>query len=142
MEIEVANKTRKRISKLLVQKAVRKTLDVSKSNRENFSVSVAFVEKSEIRRLNRIYRKKNKPTDTLSFSYDSGYNKRKRVYSGELVLCPEIISKQAKENKVAFQKELVFVLSHGVLHLLGMKHGKKMYEVQDRISSLKFKEYN
>jgi rRNA maturation RNase YbeY len=57
---------------------------------------------------------------------------------GELALCLEIIASQAKKNKVIFQKELAFVLSHGVLHLLGMRHGKKMYEIQD-IASSKFK---
>lgn len=147
---EIVNNTRKKISKSLVQKTVKKTLKVSKRTGD-FSLSIAFVEKREIRRLNRAYRKKDKVTDVLSFSYGLGYNKRreaakssplaslrKALRAGEIVLCPEVIAKQAKENEVTFQKELIFVLAHGVLHLLGMKHGKEMYKLQDQISKMKF----
>ncbi|MDI6777708.1 MAG: rRNA maturation RNase YbeY [Patescibacteria group bacterium] len=136
MRIEIANKTKKRIEKNFVRKIVEKTLDISKKKPGDFSISIAFVEKKEIRRLNRIYRKKDKATDVLSFSYSSMYNKKgEALRAGELALCPEIIARNARANKVAFQKELAFVLSHGVLHLLGMKHGKKMYKIQDKIST-------
>jgi probable rRNA maturation factor len=132
---EIVNKTRKKISKSLVQKTVKETLKISKKRVGYFSLSIAFVEKKEIKNLNETYRKKNKATDVLSFSYGLGYNKRGKAPLGELVLCPDVITKQAEENEVTFQKELIFVLSHGVLHLLGMRHGKKMYELQDEIIS-------
>ena len=86
-----------------------------------------------MKKINRKYRRKNKPTDVLSFIYTSGYNKGGKILEGELALCPEIILSQAKENEVTFQKELAFVLSHGVLHLLGMRHGEKMYGIQDEV---------
>jgi probable rRNA maturation factor len=136
--IEIANLTKKRIDPDFVKKIVRETIKISGISVFDFSVSVVFLEKIEIKKLNRKYRQKNKATDVLSFIYASGYNKREKTLEGELALCLEIIASQARKNKVIFQKELAFVLSHGVLHILGMRHGKKMYEMQDVISS-KFK---
>ena len=136
MEIEIFRKTKKRIEKSFVEKVVRKTLTASGKKAAAFSVSVVFLDKVQIREMNRKYRKIDKATDILSFDYSLGYNKGKG--EGELFLCPELIEKSAKENKVSFRKELAFVLSHGVLHLLGFRHGKKMYELQDTVSS-KFK---
>jgi probable rRNA maturation factor len=133
--IEIANRTKKRINSDFVKKIIRETTKLSGISVSDFLVSVVFLEKSEIKKLNRKYRQKNKSTDVLSFIYASGYNKRGKTLEGELALCLEIIASQAKKNKVAFQKELAFVLSHGVLHLLGMKHGKRMYELQDEVSS-------
>ena len=57
----------------------------------------------------------------LSFNLDSGYNKNRKVLEGELVLCPNVIAKNARENKVNFSRELAFVLAHGVLHILGWR---------------------
>jgi probable rRNA maturation factor len=129
--VEIANRTKKRIKADFIRKIIRKTVTLSAVKLSDFSVSVVFLEKGEIKKINWKYRRKNKPTDVLSFIYTSSYNKNGKTLEGELALCPEIIKIQAKENKVAFQKELAFVLSHGVLHLLGMKHGEKMYGIQD-----------
>jgi probable rRNA maturation factor len=129
-KIDVVNKTRKRISEVLVRKVARKTMATSLREPRNFWLTVVFVGKKEIWKLNQIYRRKNKSTDVLSFDYSSGYNK----IGGELFLCPEVIEKSARSHKVSFQKELAFVLSHGMLHLLGMKHGRKMYKIQDEIA--------
>jgi probable rRNA maturation factor len=137
--VEIANRTKKRIKVDLIKKVVKRTISLSGSALlADFCVSIVFLEKEGIKRINQKYRRKNKPTDVLSFIYSSGYNKKRKTLEGELVLCPEIIAKQAEENEVTFQKELIFVLSHGVLHLLGMKHSKSMYELQDYVSNMKF----
>jgi len=142
MKLEITNRTKKRIEKTFIKRVVQKTLDISEKGVRHFSLSVVFAGKKEIQLINRTYRKKNEATDVLSFNYSSGYNKEKiggqpavdaALLAGELFLCPEMIEKSAKEHKVSFQKELAFVLSHGILHLLGMKHGKKMYEMQDKV---------
>jgi len=132
--IEDINLTPKKISSAMVKKIISKTLKLSGIKPAHFSVSVAFLPKSEIKKLNRKYRKYDKSTDVLSFCYSSGYNKGKT--EGELFLCPEIIEKSAQKNKVSFKKELAFVLSHGILHLLGFRHGKKMYQIQDEVCKI------
>lgn len=128
---------RGKISQSFIRKVVQKTIFLSRKKVNIFSLSVVFVRKKRIQELNRIYRKKNEPTDILSFNYSSRYNK-KGIIQGEIVLCPGVIEKSAKVRGVSFQKELAFVLSHGVLHLLEMRHGKKMYEIQNKILNLKF----
>lgn len=80
-------------------------------------ISVVLVSKEEIKNFNKEYRGKNKPTDVLSFEGE-------KDFLGEIVICPEIVGKNAEEDKSDFKKELVFVFIHGVLHLLGYEHEK------------------
>jgi probable rRNA maturation factor len=142
--IEIANLTKKRIDPDFVKKIVRKTAllhryakhggqaKLSGVSLDCLEISVVFVNEAESRKINRKYRQKNKSTDVLSFNLDSGYNKD-GIIQGEIILCPDIIRKSARENKIDFSRELGFVLAHGVLHILGWRHGKKMYELQDKI---------
>ncbi|MCJ8277720.1 MAG: rRNA maturation RNase YbeY [Bdellovibrionales bacterium] len=96
-------------------------------------LTLAFVEKSHIKKLNKQFRGKNKPTDILSFDgFEPGE-------LGELVLCGDIVDLQAKEHKLGKNEELGYLLIHGVLHLLGYEHEKggaeekKMFALQDQI---------
>ncbi len=73
-------------------------------------ISVVFVSREKIKELNEKYRKKNGPTDVLSFEGENDF-------LGEIVICPEVV----KEKK----EELEFVLIHGILHLLGYDHELK-----------------
>jgi len=130
-EIEIINEAAGRPNKDFVREVVRKTVRLSGIKVKKASLSVIFASRTKIRSLNRKYRGRNKSTDVLSFNYSSGYNKEK--VEGELFLCPKMIEKSAKKHEVSFRKELAFVLSHGVLHLLGMRHGKKMYGIQDEV---------
>lgn len=148
--VEINNLTKKRIKSEYVKKIVQKTAKLAGADFNMLEISVVFVSEAEIRKINQKYRKYNKSTDVLSFRYDSGYNKNRSTVgppaslreqalacealrAGELVVCPEIVQKNARENKINFSRELAFVLSHGVLHVLGWKHGRKMYELQDKV---------
>jgi probable rRNA maturation factor len=134
--IEIVNLTKKRIDPDFVKKVVRKTVKLAEANLSGFDLSVVFASEAEIRKINWKYRQKNKSTDVLSFNLDSGYNKKGKAIEGELVLCPDVIAKNARKNKVKFEHELTFVLAHGVLHVLGWRHGKRMYELQDEVASI------
>ncbi|MCX6762573.1 MAG: rRNA maturation RNase YbeY [Candidatus Moranbacteria bacterium] len=135
--IEISNLTKKRISSDFVKKIVRKTVKLAETDLNCFDISIVFVGEAESRKINWKYRKYDKSTDVLSFNLNSGYNKNGKSLEGELVLCSNVIAKNARDNKVEFLRELAFVLAHGVLHVLGWRHGKKMFEAQDRISNLK-----
>ena len=58
---------------------------------------------------------------------------------GELVLCPEVVQRQADEHGLSFRKEAAYLVLHGVLHLLGYEHeaggpqADEMYALQDKI---------
>jgi probable rRNA maturation factor len=138
LSIEISNLTKKRISSDFVKKIVRKTVKLAETDLNCFDISIVFVGEAESKKINWKYRKYDKSTDVLSFNLNSGYNKNGKSLEGELVLCSNVIAKNARDNKVEFLRELAFVLAHGVLHVLGWRHGKKMFEAQDRISNLKF----
>lgn len=96
-------------------------------------VSLVFVSKNEIRRLNREFRHKDKPTDVLSFApTDDGS-------LGELVVCLSIVKNQAREHGLSVNEELGYMVLHGILHLLGYdhelspRHSARMLNLQDRV---------
>ena len=99
---------------------------------KEYSLSIAFVDETKSRELNKKYRKKDKPTNVLSFSL--------RKDMGELILCKAVIQKEAKEKKFDKNfKELVkFLVIHGMLHLKGMEHSSTM-ETQEEFY---FKKYD
>jgi probable rRNA maturation factor len=77
-------------------------------------VAVISISAKESRRLNRLYRKKDKPTNVLSFRYDSEY--------GEILVCPEVIKKEAKSAGNSLKYQMTWMIAHGMLHLGGVHH--------------------
>lgn len=106
-------------------KTIRRALGAVKI--KDAYVSVAFVSSSEIKTWNRLYRKKNKATDVLSFGFskpmgdESGWKKM-----GELLISSAEAKKNAKEKKIKLRDELKLLLVHGSLHLAGYDHVKEM----------------
>ena len=93
---------------------------------------VVFVTSGEIRRLNRLYRRKDYSTDILSFQPAEPSS------VGELVLCLPIIRRQSRRTGLSERGELGYMIVHGVLHLLGFDHGSgkdeaEMFALQDLI---------
>ncbi len=75
-----------------------------------------FLSSSEMKIINRQFRKKNKPTDILSFlSVDPDS-------LGELLLCTDVLKAQAVRHGHSFNDEVTYMLIHGILHLLGYDH--------------------
>ncbi|MBI3888620.1 rRNA maturation RNase YbeY [Candidatus Nomurabacteria bacterium] len=87
---------------------------------KKYSLSIAYVNQKTSKELNKKYRGKNKPTNILSFPLLKN--------KGEIVLCPDIIKKEAKNFGRTFPKFLGFLVIHGMLHLDGMEHGSTMEE--------------
>lgn len=86
------------------------------------SAAIAFVTDSEIARLNRIYRRKNKATDVLSFPAQSTKRPDKNQFLGDIAIAPAIAQRYAKKNGRSFQTEICILILHGILHLLGYDH--------------------
>ncbi len=104
----------------------------------NISLSVACVAPEEIRALNRQYRGYDEVTDVLSFSeYENPRELKKEtrgeIFLGELILCYDDIAVYAKKNKKDTAREFAVVVAHGMLHLLGMKHSARMFQLQNNI---------
>jgi probable rRNA maturation factor len=85
---------------------------------KDYSLAFSFVSKKEIQKYNKMYRKKNKPTDVLSFSYSKK--------EGEILICKDIAKAKAKDFGMTAEKYLVFLFIHASLHLKGMLHGSTM----------------
>ncbi|MBI4414739.1 MAG: rRNA maturation RNase YbeY [Candidatus Kerfeldbacteria bacterium] len=103
----------------------RRTLSVAGPRNGRIEISVAFVNSSRSRALNRQYRKKDVPADVLSFRLDAASGPaqaRAAVLAAEIVLCPPAIRTAAKAGgrSLARQTELLFI--HGLLHVLGYDH--------------------
>lgn len=57
-------------------------------------------------------------------------------YLGDVIICPEVAKANAKNYGTSIRAETARLAVHGMLHLLGMDHGKKMFRMQDRITEV------
>lgn len=166
MQITIHNKQRKYDSDQLqktVEEAVKRTfaylpgLEMVKSEYEiEFSLDASFISKNAIRELNREHRSIDRPTDILSFpafEWQDGELAEdilpwlptdskglSNLSLGDLMICLEVVDKQADDFENTLEEELFFLVVHGVLHLVGYDHETpadelKMKSLQDRIVS-------
>jgi len=121
--VEINNKTRSKIDLGLVRKTTEKFLKYYKLKGKE--VSIAFVGDKTIKKLNKKYRGKDNVTDVLAFVGENNY-------LGEIVIDYAQIKRQAKRFSGGVKEELIFILVHGLLHLLGYEdeteRGKKKME--------------
>ena len=127
-EIQVSQKNKKPLVKLeLVRKILKQILsdlDCSALPEHINQLSVVFTDDIEIHQLNKHYRKKDKPTDVLSFSQIEGLNLPLFPSLGDLVISLDTTLRQAKEYQVTASQELLRLMIHGTLHLFGYDHEK------------------
>lgn len=103
-------------------------------------VSVSFVDKKEIKRLNKKYRKIDKETDVLSFptlALTPGQKCKLKDFKedidpqtnllmlGDIVICEDVATEHAKEYNHSYEREVCYLIVHGFLHLLGFDHEKE-----------------
>ncbi|MBC7370431.1 MAG: rRNA maturation RNase YbeY [Bdellovibrionaceae bacterium] len=106
---------------------------IMKSSHQKMQLTVVFLNAPAAKKINLQFRGRNYATDVLSF------DPMEPDSLGELVLCPQVLQRQAKEHKLNYQLELGYMVLHGILHLLGYDHetsdrdAKKMFAIQDRI---------
>lgn len=94
---------------------------------ESVEISITLVDDSEIQALNREHRNLDKPTDVLSFSQLEGEElaappEGEPILMGDIVISLERCSEQAAGYGHSFERELGFLVVHGMLHLLGLDH--------------------
>jgi probable rRNA maturation factor len=110
-----------------LEKIVEKILE--KLGLENVEISVLLVDNDEIRKLNKEWRGKDKPTDVLSFPIDEETPYGCKLL-GDIVISVPYAKEHAKEFGNTFQEEMVRLLAHGILHLLGYDHEKSKEEAE------------
>lgn len=133
----------------LINKAVELSLGLEKFE-VNSEISIMLVDDDKIREINREYRHIDRATDVLSFpmvdmaegqvisdtgDFDMDEN---LLLLGDIVISMEMAEKQAEEYGHSFERELAFLVTHGVFHLLGYDHegeneGGIMFEKQEKV---------
>jgi rRNA maturation RNase YbeY len=108
-------------------------------------LSVALVGDEEMQALNARYRKKDRPTDVLSFGVEGVQIPLDPPFSngeallGDVVISVDTAARQAEARGVSISDELRLLLAHGVLHLLGYDHerspadARRMFAKQRRL---------
>ena len=102
--------------RLSFSKEVVKYLPADIKKRLPKEIAVISVSEQESLKLNRRYRNKRKPTNVLSFLYNTSY--------GEIIICPSVIAQDAKKQGNAQVFQMTWMILHGMLHLAGLHHEK------------------
>ncbi len=106
-----------------------KIIDKVFSNIKKAEISIAFVDNPTIKKLNRKYRGKNKVTDVLSFpEFKNIKSYRVGAYLGEIIISYPVAKKQSQQLSHTVIFEIIFLLIHGYLHLIGYDHLNKKDE--------------
>ena len=103
-------------------------------------LSILITDDREIQQLNCVYRSKDKATDVLSFSQQEGEPSHiQENMLGDVVVSLETAERQAAECDVDLQQEVIRLLLHGVLHLLGYDHENVSDEQAEEMRALERK---
>ena len=93
-----------------------------------------------IKKLNKVFRKKNKTTDILSFPIDKKIKISKNTYLGDIIISYNYLDKPRSQDLKLFKEKVIKIFIHGFLHLLGFDHKKnKDYSKMLREENLLFK---
>jgi probable rRNA maturation factor len=93
-------------------------------------LSIALTDDGEIHELNRVFRRRDRPTDVLAFAMREGaaigQNPRTgQEMLGDVVVSVETARRQAARRGRTLEAELRVLLAHGLLHLVGYDHETK-----------------
>ena len=108
-------------------------------DKKSFSLGLQIISSQEITSLNKKWMKKKGPTDVLSFPIisDESLNNLDHIELGDIFISLEIALEQSYEYKHSIYKEILWLASHGFLHLLGWEHNNDF----DLENMLNFQEY-
>ena len=120
MPVEIAQRgTGKKLSTRKFKKIALTILELAAE--KNAELSVALIGNVEMRKLNAKYRKKDYPTDVLSFPVEGIMPEETRLL-GEVIISVDKAIEQAQARGHSSEQELITLLIHGVVHLLGYDH--------------------
>ena len=88
-------------------------------------IGLMFVDNEQIQEMNRTYRDKDSATDVLSFPMyeaDEAIDDEDEILLGDIVISLERAAEQAEEYGHSLEREVMYLLVHGLLHLAGYDH--------------------
>ena len=126
--IDITNSTSYSIDILSAQKYIKQMLRYLKVNISS-DISILFVDSKEMTIQHLKWMKEDGPTDVMSFPMDDillgSKESKKHAILGDIIICPEVALNDARKQSINPAKHLVFLMAHGVLHLLGQDHQEK-----------------
>lgn len=124
--VEFHNACGARVSKGLMEKTARAFYKAAKIQ-QPLPVSVAIIGSREMRKYNRLYRKKDCATDVLSFpAPDARFQIPQEEKSfGEILICYPLAKKQARREHHGVAEEIQTLFIHGLAHTFGFDHHNK-----------------
>jgi len=87
-----------------------------------YALNLVFARPARMKKLNRIYRGKDRPTDILSFPI--------AVNEGEIYICSSEARREAKKFGRSYGNFIAFLFIHGLVHLKGYDHGATMERIE------------
>ena len=119
---------------------INKELKTSKTNNSCLTVSLRLTNIRNMKKLNYSFSGSNKETNVLSFIPDPNETDENNNSVGDIAICVDVLKKEAKEQNKDFLDHLLHLFVHGVLQLLGYKHGSdreasKMEQIEKSILS-------
>lgn len=129
-----------------IDSLVRYAFKLEKLDLPNVYIGIGVVTKQEMKQINNEFRKIDTPTDVLSFPIFSkkeldslkAKGENKELSIGDIVLCMDVIEKHAITYGTGFDREMLYMIVHGICHLLGHDHEeesekKLMRELEEKI---------
>ncbi len=105
-------------TKAIIAKWLKKSLI---NSYKTVFIEISIVDITTSQKLNQQYRNKNYPTNIITLEY-ANTRESFSMLSGELILCDDIISKEAKEHNKTIFDHYAHLIIHGMLHLQGLDH--------------------
>jgi probable rRNA maturation factor len=103
------------LSRALVRRVVEAVL---RAERRDALISVTFVGRDTMRRLNAEHKQHEYPTDVLTFSLTDPSGR----VAGDVYICPWVARREARTRAIPLREELIRLIVHGTLHALGRDH--------------------
>ncbi len=85
-------------------------------------IAVTIVPARISQQWNKQYRRRDRPTNVLSFDYAHDRRSANPELAGEILLCPQVIRREARQQQEEYLSRLRMLLEHGLIHLLGRDH--------------------
>ena len=133
----------------IIKKVVSQCFKEENLENSKLNISITLTTPENIKKINKEYRNVDRPTDVLSFpifsreEIDNFCNldeekKVKEMELGDIIICIDILQEHAQEYNTGILREMLYMITHGVCHLLGYDHEIKeekeqMRELEEKI---------
>lgn len=116
MKINISNTTGNKFDKKItkiIKKVVKKTVNLSSKKFDE--INIVFVKDTEIKKLNRRFLNKNRPTDVIAFNYPE----TSPLKIADIYISVDTAMKNSKIYSIEFETEIIILSIHGALHITG-----------------------